>query len=460
MQVDGGGREPRPAMHVLPASYTQRRIAAHVAGRRYADTISRAWRIMGRLDVESLQRALAGVARRHETLRTGLAIVDGAVVQRVDDRATLHADVVSAAGARNLARIARDASEATFDLASPPLARVVLARLSRDDHVLLVGAGHAIWDALSTRVFERDLFTLYAGGRIPALRTHYANCAAAAERPPDPRARAHWAARLAGASRHAPPPLSRNGRTADPEVAWARFDGPSASSARRLAAVARASRSTPGLTMLAAYAATVAAVCDTDRVTLGLLHANRDSAEWRELVGYCIDALLVPVVVSRGSTFRELVRDVTADVFLDYQWRVPIARQLELLGGPGGSAFHELVFNPLPETPAGACVAPGIRVAALQAPKRRYSRDAAWPRATLLMTVAPAGARGLALDVEFDPQIVPVPLVARLARAYAAFLGLAAARPDATLRRLEGLARRRAALDARPVTPGRRAWSG
>jgi hypothetical protein len=448
-----------------PASYLQRRIAEHIAGRPYADNICRAWRLLGRLDTERLQAALGALARRHETLRTGLVTIDGVVAQRVVDDVPLRARVERLGRRRTLTSIVLEGAEACFDLAEPPLVRPVLVRISRDDHVLVVVAGHAVWDAISTGVFARDLFALYADApdTLPELTAQFGELVARDEGVLDANALSYWGRRFTGASLLAPDRMTRPEAAAQPAVAWARHAGPTPAFARRLAAISRRERSTLGIALMAGYAAAVAQVCDVDRLTFALLHANRDSPERQPLIGYCVDAMLVPVAVEYRSTFRELVRDTTERVFDDYAWRVPVGAQVQLVtaGVERPPAMHELIFNPVAGLGASATPrVPGLEIIPLVTPKRGYSRDAAWPRATLLVTINGTPTGGMAIDAEYDPHVLSRAEVANVARTLTALIELGAARPDATLGQLGARARRRSRLLAATTPPpGWRGWS-
>jgi len=125
-------------------------------------------RIRGALDVPALERAIAALVARHETLRTVFAARGDGAVQVVLPRATVAVTVhdVSAlpAGEREGAAIAhlRSVTDTPFDLAREPGFRVALARLAGDDHVLLLLTHHIVSDAWSYGVLMSELNALYA----------------------------------------------------------------------------------------------------------------------------------------------------------------------------------------------------------------------------------------------------------------------------------------------------------
>ena len=58
-------------------------------------------------------------------------------------------------------RLSAEEAQRPFDLARGPLVRVILLRVSGEDHVLLVTLHHIIFDGWSAEVFWREWTTLY-----------------------------------------------------------------------------------------------------------------------------------------------------------------------------------------------------------------------------------------------------------------------------------------------------------
>ena len=114
--------------------------------------------VEGPLDSGLLRRALAEVARRHESLRTTVAARDGQPFQRI----ALHAEVAlavldlgSLSEAERAAEVRRQAqaeARRPFDLSTGPLWRVALLRLGPQRHVLLLTMHHVISDGWSLGV--------------------------------------------------------------------------------------------------------------------------------------------------------------------------------------------------------------------------------------------------------------------------------------------------------------------
>lgn len=134
-------------------------------------------RVSGGVDADVLERALATVVRRHESLRTSFVEADG------EPRPVIHGDLrvvvarhdlssLDGARAAELERIKRELTRAPFDLGAPPLLRVALVRLGVDEHVILACVPHVVADGLSFGLFFRELLACYgaaARGAAPSL---------------------------------------------------------------------------------------------------------------------------------------------------------------------------------------------------------------------------------------------------------------------------------------------------
>jgi hypothetical protein len=144
-----------------------------------------AYRLQGPLDVRLLERSLAEVVRRHESLRTRFdwsgeprlviapadAVDSSLVVEDIAGPTT----VKGRAKALLLKKAELEAEQdawVSFDLTRAPLFRTRLLRLGADDHVLIFVLHHIIVDGWSVGVFMEEishLYTAYAAGRQPEL---------------------------------------------------------------------------------------------------------------------------------------------------------------------------------------------------------------------------------------------------------------------------------------------------
>jgi amino acid adenylation domain-containing protein len=147
------------------------------------------FRLQGRLRVQVLERALNEIVRRHEALRTTVALAEGVPVQVITPRLyiLLERDDLregSDQDRRQRAEIATaDEAHRPFDLTTGPLIRARLLRLEDEEHILLVTVHHIVADGWSIGVLTDELGTLYGAysrgqaSPLPELPLQYADFA-------------------------------------------------------------------------------------------------------------------------------------------------------------------------------------------------------------------------------------------------------------------------------------------
>ena len=148
------------------------------------------FRLRGDLRLDALQIALDGLVARHESLRTCFADVDGEPLQSVLEPSRFKLPIVELdAGTedereRMLRRLVLHELDRPFDLEHSPAVRGLIARVSGDDHVLVLTVHHVVTDAWSMNLLRRELGELYAiavrgsTASLPELSIQYADFAA------------------------------------------------------------------------------------------------------------------------------------------------------------------------------------------------------------------------------------------------------------------------------------------
>ncbi|MCK9921114.1 amino acid adenylation domain-containing protein [Frankia sp. AgPm24] len=158
----------------------------------------------GPLDPAAMRSAGEALLHRHPNLR--VAFVHGdlpAPVQVVCANVALPWAEVDLSGLAEderdtvAQRRAADERDGNWDMARPPLMRLLLLKLSDDRHRLVLTAHHVLWDGWSTSILIRELFTLYTGGALPPAPPyrHYLDWLAARDRTAS---RQIWATALTG----------------------------------------------------------------------------------------------------------------------------------------------------------------------------------------------------------------------------------------------------------------------
>ncbi len=125
-------------------------------------------RLTGALDTDALRAAALDLTARHESLRTTFGVVGGRGVQVVHPELApqwTSADLSETAAEvreERLRDLVRAETARAYDLQAGPLIRVLLVRLSADEHVCVLGMHHIVTDGWSMGIVTRELGELYA----------------------------------------------------------------------------------------------------------------------------------------------------------------------------------------------------------------------------------------------------------------------------------------------------------
>jgi amino acid adenylation domain-containing protein/non-ribosomal peptide synthase protein (TIGR01720 family) len=370
---------PAPRTGPLPLSSAQQRLwfASEFTPGGVDYNSGLALRLTGELDVPVLAAAVAGLARRHESLRTTFGETGGRPVQVAHQEATTLslADTTEAALPALLdAEFARP-----FDLRTGPLFRALLVGVGPRDHVLLLTAHHIVVDGWSLRVLLAELAAGYAGATTAAPALQYADYAVwQQERLAGPvmaEHTAYWRRVLDGAAplelpTDRPRPAMRSTRGSAHE-----FTVPRALSAR-LTRVARESDTTLFTTLTAATAVLLARHSGQQDVSLGTVTSGRTRPELDGVVGFFVNTVVLRSTVDQRLSFAEFLRTVGDDALEAFSHdEVPFDRLVEAVGAPRDPSRNPLfdVFVTLQNDRGGLPSFPGLQVT--EVPLRRAAAN-------------------------------------------------------------------------------------
>ncbi|WP_042703453.1 non-ribosomal peptide synthetase, partial [Azospirillum sp. B506] len=259
------------------------------------------------VDVEGLEEerfaaAWGWVTARHAVLRTGflwggdLAAPLQAVWGRVDDAVSVLDWRDRGAGLDEALRgLEREERARGFDLARPPLQRVVLVRLGAGRHRLIWTSHHLLLDGWSSARLVGEALSHYRGGDIPAAAGRYRDYIAWLARQDGASSERFWRGRLSGLE--APTLLASCLPCRNPQgghgVVRTRLD---AAATRRLQAFAQAQRVTLNTLVQGAWALLLRRYSGQETVAFGATVSGRpaDLAGVEETLGLFINTL--PVV--------------------------------------------------------------------------------------------------------------------------------------------------------------------
>ncbi|HYX26173.1 MAG TPA: amino acid adenylation domain-containing protein, partial [Thermoanaerobaculia bacterium] len=378
------------------------------------------------MDVEALRAAVREVVRRHETLRTGFASVDGTPVQRIEPDLEMELPLEDLSELPHEEREAKTRQRAVeiarqpFDLSRPSLLRVVLLKLGEAEHALLFSMHHIVSDNWSLGVLTSEVARLYAAfaqgepSPLPELPVQYADFAvwqrSWLQGEVLESQLAYWQQRMAEApivelptDRPRPPIQSFQGatrRTLLPAVL-----------ATSLSAVARERGASLFMVLLAGFKALVSRYTGLEDVVVGTPIAGRTRAEIEGLIGFFVNTLVLRTDLSGDPTSGELlsrVRETALGAYahqeLPFEYLVErLQPQRDLSRNP----LFQLMFNLL-NAPTERMESGSLALSPLESPRSTALFDL-----QVLLTEAP---RGIVMTWEYSTDLFDVATMERLAR--------------------------------------------
>ncbi|MCX6581121.1 MAG: amino acid adenylation domain-containing protein [Candidatus Aminicenantes bacterium] len=129
-----------------------------------------AFTLEGELDMAALEQAFTRLIQRHETLRTGFEMRDNLPVQVIHPRVEFKIeDCGDNASPRQIIRnFVRP-----FELSSPPLLRIGVAKIAENKRLMIVDMHHIISDGVSFNIIQEEFIALYAGEELSPLKLQY-----------------------------------------------------------------------------------------------------------------------------------------------------------------------------------------------------------------------------------------------------------------------------------------------
>jgi amino acid adenylation domain-containing protein/non-ribosomal peptide synthase protein (TIGR01720 family) len=327
---------PAPPQETYAVSHAQGRLwlLHHLPGGDVAHNMPFAHEIEGaEIDVGALERACAALVDRHEALRTAFVVVDGEPRQRIQPRVDVKVRVLDMRDLPDAEARARELAEAEartpFDLATPPLLRLVVVRMpgSSPRQLVLLTMHHIVGDGWSSIVLVRDLEAFYAAfqaGRpaaLRALRIQYKDYSEWQSRRGLDDAEAWWLRTLADMPERislpydTPPGSGGDFRGAIEEAV---LDAAVTAGLRTLAA---RRGMTPAHVLLAVFQLALYRLTGQADLCVGMSVANRPHPDLEELIGFFVNILPVRTRFSESMDFDGLLGQVAQAVTeaLDHQ---------------------------------------------------------------------------------------------------------------------------------------------
>lgn len=376
-------------------------------------------RLTGPFNQNAFEQALQSIVDRHEVLRTRLVEAEGEVHQHIDEAGRWKLDLWDGnqppTPSDIEAYIARP-----FDLSRDPVIRVLLAGISKDEHLAVAVLHHIASDGWSRSVLVHELKEGYVryetgAGDVPApLSIQYADYAiwqrnelkdAALER-----LATYWTNRLTGVQPLAlpldlPRPATRSGK------GRTRSFFIDAETTNSLNLLARSEGMTLYMVLMTGLQLLLNRYSGQRDICIGMPIANRVRPELEAMIGFFVNTLAIRQNIDPQQTLGDLFAQVKANITAAYEHQdLPFEKVVELVGGERDSSTTPLfqvlmVLQNQPEIPELALGPVRLRVEEFEHATSKFD---------LSFDFRPEGA-GLRLRVEYDSELFHEGTVDRMA---------------------------------------------
>ncbi len=440
-------------VYVFPTSYAQQRLwfLDQFEPNSPFYNIPSAVRFRGKLDLVALEQSINAIVRRHETLRTTFAKMNGKPVQVIhpfkpmalpkQDLRHLPAEQREA----EALRLARLEAKKPFDLARGPLVRVTLIQLDDLDHLVLFTMHHIISDGWSVGVLIREISILYNAfvtgkpAPLPELPIQYADFAVWQQQYLTgevlERQLNYWKHQLNGrygklqvlelpTDRPRPAIQTSNGDNVDAVLPGKLI--------HQLKALSSQHGTTLFMTLLAAFKVLLYRYTGQEDISVGSPIANRTRAEIESLIGFFVNTLVLRTDLGGDPSFRELlqrVKEVTLGAYANQD--IPFERLVELVQ-PERDMSHSPLFQVmfiLQNNPMnGGLELPGVHLSTIDINAGTSTFDL-----TLMVTEQTFGAN---VSIEYNTDLFDASTMRRLIQHYQQLLEGIVVNPDEKISRL------------------------
>ncbi|MFJ8940387.1 amino acid adenylation domain-containing protein [Streptomyces sp. NPDC102365] len=320
----------------------------------------------GPLDTELFRACWEALIERHAVLRASFQRRrSGEAVQLISRSVVLPwsdvdlSDLGEDEALTRFERLAREERDDRMNPASPPLLRLLLARLGEARHRLVLTTHHILLDGWSMPVLLDELEAVYtAGGDIRVLPpvTSYRDYLSWLGRQDREAARAAWREELAGAEE---PTLVAPQAAGGAEVSVLPrdlvLDLPEATTTR-LREMARGRNLTLNSVVQGAWALVLSRLTGRNDVVFGATVSGRsaDLPGAESMVGLMINTLPVRVPLTGGQPVLDMLADLQARQSSLMPHQHLSLSEIQGLAGPGASFDTLVVYENYPTPPEGA----------------------------------------------------------------------------------------------------------
>ncbi|MFC2155743.1 amino acid adenylation domain-containing protein [Acidobacteriota bacterium] len=315
-------------------------------------------RVKGRLETKNVERSLAEIIRRHESLRTLFLSTDGQPLQKIFADARFSLDILDLKEIAEpdreteASRILQQESIKPFALSDGPLFRALLLRLHPEDNILLLNMHHIISDGWSLDILLQEFELLYRShssgepAALAELPIQYADFAIwqrqwLSGEVLDEQL-SYWKNQLAGVSVLELPTDYPRPKEQTFRGELESFELP-ADMSQKLVSLSRETGTTLFMVLLAAFKVLLYRYTGQRDIAVGSPIANRNHREIEDLIGFFVNTLIMRTDLTGEPTFIELLSRVREIALAAYSHQdVPFEMLVDEL-----SPERDLSYTPL-----------------------------------------------------------------------------------------------------------------
>ena len=316
----------------LPLSCTQERlwVIDQLASGSSAYNIPLVLRLKGVLNIPALEQSLQAIIQRHEALRTSFTSSDNHPVQIIPPETTwsLTRQKLEALKQEELEaqiqQIVAEEVQRPFDLTSDNLFRASLIELNSQENILLITVHHIVFDGWSEGLFWRELASLYQSfsqgepSSLPDLPIQYVDFAVWQRNCLQgdflKTLLDYWQQQLGTNLTELklptdyPQPQVPTRRSAHYQLVFS----PELTAA--IKDLSRQSGATLFATLLTTFKILLHRYTEQEQLFVCSPIANRNRPELKNLMGYFVNLLILPIDLAGNPSFRELLSQVKQTV--------------------------------------------------------------------------------------------------------------------------------------------------
>jgi len=275
--------------------------------------LTRALRLSGPVDVLMLEEALQNTVKRHEMLRTTFATEDDQPIQTIHPELEVGIQLIDVDGESEARRVVAEETSRAFDLATGPLLRTVLVKVSEEQYWLVLTVHQIIADEQSLRLLTEELGHCYEAlvrgevRGVPPLAVQYEDFVQWQEEQDQAEGLSYWKELL----KDAPPLLEVATDRARPATPSYRAGSESLQFQSELSEGIKELSERIGVrsstTLLAAWQTVLARYSDSKDIVVGVAQPGRKMRGTENLIGPLSNTVVVRTGFEGNPTFAQLI---------------------------------------------------------------------------------------------------------------------------------------------------------